>query len=226
VARGRVYVTGYTSPGRLYVIDPTSPPGAVVTLSGTLGDFPDDIATDGRFIWTANTSGTISKIDPDTGATTTLPGAFIQPIGIVFDGANLWVTDYVQSGALRKLDSNGNVIQQVLVGNLPRLPVFDGSNIWVPNTGSASVTVVRARDGAIVATLTGNGLNAPIQAAFDGQYILVTNQGGNNVSLWKATDLTPVGTFSTGLNTRPFGACSDGINFWITLVGTNQLARF
>jgi 6-phosphogluconolactonase len=104
--------------------------------------------------------------------------------------------------------------------------VFDGSNIWVPNDFANSVTVVRARDGAVLATLTGNGLNAPNQIAFDGQFILVTNSSGDSVSLWKAADLTPVGSFATGTNTVPSGACSDGINFWITLGLSNQLARF
>jgi hypothetical protein len=77
----------------------------------------------------------------------------------------------------------------------------------------------------VLATLTGNGLNAPWQAAFDGQRILVTNPTGNSVSLWKAADLTPIGSISTGAGTNPFGVCSDGINFWITLQGPNQLAR-
>ena len=54
VARGRVYVTGRTNPGRLYVIDPSQPPGVVTTLSSTLGSPPIDITTDGQFIWTAN----------------------------------------------------------------------------------------------------------------------------------------------------------------------------
>jgi hypothetical protein len=98
--------------------------------------------------------------------------------------------------------------------------------IWVPNFADSSMTVVRARDGLVLATLTGNGLNEPLQAAFDGQRILVTNFAGNSVSLWKAADLTPIGTLSTGASTGPYGACSDGINFWIPLQNVSQLARF
>jgi hypothetical protein len=82
------------------------------------------------------------------------------------------------------------------------------------------------RDGVVLAALTGNGLNEPVQAAFDGRRILVTNINGRSVSLWTATDLTAIGNFGTGASTDPYGACSDGINFWITLDGTNQLARF
>jgi streptogramin lyase len=228
VARGRVYITGGTSPGSLYVIDPSMAAGAVTTLSsGSLGNGPAGIATDGHFIWTANRSGSVSKVDPDTGSGTNFITGFSKPTGIVFDGANLWVTDNGDS-MLKELDPNGNgtIVQSVAVGAGPELPVFDGSSIWVPNGSANSITVVRARDGLVLATLTGNGLNGPDQAAFDGQRVLVTNSIGNSVSLWKATDLTPIGTFSTGANTNPIGACSNGINFWITLEGTSQLARF
>ncbi len=119
------------------------------------------------------------------------------------------------------------VVQNVTVGVNPVLPVFDGSNIWVPNfNGDASVSVVRARDGLVLATLTGNGLNDPLQAAFDGQRVLVTNMVGNSVSMWNAADLTPLGSFPTGAATQPFGACSDGINFWVTLTVQTNLPGF
>jgi DNA-binding beta-propeller fold protein YncE len=118
------------------------------------------------------------------------------------------------------------VLQTVTVGGLPELPAFDGTNIWVPNAFLSSVSVVRASNGMVVETLTGNGLNEPSAAAFDGQRILVTNSSGNSVSLWKAADLTPLGSFPTGASTGPLGACSDGVNFWITLRTTGRLARF
>jgi hypothetical protein len=84
--------------------------------------------------------------------------------------------------------------------------------------------VVRAATGSVIATLSGNGLNNPLQAAFDGQRILVTNFGGSSVSLWRAADLSPIGTFSVGDTTG--GACSDGTYFWIVLQGSSKLGRF
>lgn len=51
-------------------------------------------------------------------------------------------------------------------------------SIWVPNFGSNVVTVVRASTGAVLATLTGNGLNGPFTAAFDGERIIVTTSPG------------------------------------------------
>jgi len=228
VAMGSVFVTGQASPGQLYRIDPSQAAGAVTTVASNLGNNPRGIAFDGARIWTANFGGSVSIVTP--GATlpwnvTTATTGFNSPRGALYDGANIWVTDFT-GGTLLKLDSAGAILQSVTVGDLPSWPIFDGTNIWVPNNGSNSVSVFRASTGAVLATLTGNGLNTPQSAAFDGQRVLVTNIFGNSVSLWKAADLTPLGSFATGASTFPFGACSDGINFWITLDGPAKLARF
>jgi DNA-binding beta-propeller fold protein YncE len=153
-------------------------------------------------------------------------GGFGTVAGIIYDGANIWVTD-TSADTLLKLDASGNVLQTVMVGDNPQFPVYDGKNIWVGNL-SHTVTVVRASTGEILATLSGNGLD-PGQtrvAGFDGERILFTNFTGDRVSLWNATDFKPLGTFSTGAGTQPWGVCSDGQYFWITLRGTGQLVRF
>jgi YVTN family beta-propeller protein len=160
------------------------------------------------------------------GVTTATTG-FNQPEGILYDGANIWVTDIgTTPGRILELDSNGGVLKHISVGNAPQFPVFDGTNIWVPNNGSNTLTVIRASTGAVLATLSGNGLNGPSAAAFDGERILVTNPGGDSVSVWKAADLSPIGAFGSGLGSGPIEACSDGINFWIALFNTGKLARF
>ncbi len=226
-AGGRIFVSGKTTPGRLYRIDPSQAAGAVTTLASNLGNGPGSMTLDGSRIWTANGFGvSVSIVTP--GATipwtvTTVTTGFSNPTGILFDGANVWVTDV---GNLFKLDSSGAILQTVTVGPGAQFPVFDGVNIWVPGDGLNTLSVVRASTGAVLATLTGNGLNSPNGTAFDGQRVLVANTSGNSVSLWKAADLTSLGSFSTGAATQPFGACSDGVNFWITLNGPDQLARF
>lgn len=225
-ARGLIFVTGNTTPGNLYVIDPTVPAGAVMTLTSALGNSPAGIAFDGARIWAANQGGSVSivTINPLVSVTTIATG-FSSPRGIVYDGANMWVTDQT-AGKLFKLDSNGAIIQTVTVGINPAYPVFDGTNIWVPNFSSLSVTVVRASTATVLATLTGNGMNGPQTAAFDGERILVTNLNGSSVSLWKAADLNPLGSVNMGASSGPTGACSDGLNFWVTLTDSGLLARF
>jgi hypothetical protein len=226
-AKGLIFVTGYTNPGKLYQIDPTQPMGGVTTLTSSLGVNPLGISFDGARIWTANGGGSVSIVTLNPINVTTVTAGFTGPAGILYDGANMWVTDNgTNPGKLFKLDSNGAIIQIVTVGSDPHISVFDGTNIWVPNSASNTVTVVRASTGAVLATLTGNGLNISTTAAFDGERILVTNDNGNSVSLWNATDLSPLGSVSTGLSSHPIGACSDGLNFWITLTTPGKLARF
>ncbi len=229
-AIGKIFAAGNTTPGRLYRIDPSKPAGAVETISTSIGGAPQGIAYDGSRIWTANNSGSVSIVTPAATlpwTVTTVSAGFGAMNGILYDGANVWATRNTP-GSLMKLDSAGAILQTVAVGLFPAFPTFDGANLWVPNHDSNSVSVVRASNGAVLATLTGNGLDEPYSAAFDGQRILVTNFGpsANSVSLWKAADLTPIGAFSAGASTRPQIVCSDGINFWITLAGTAQLERF
>lgn len=230
VAKGKVFVSGHTNPGKLYQIDPTQPAGMVTTLTSSLGDSPRGISFDGSRIWTANQGGSVSIVTLGTITVNTVSAGFTLPIGILYDGSNIWVTDQgVLNGGLFKLDSNGAIIQTVDAPFAPAFPVFDGTNIWVPNSGSITMTVVRASTGTVIATLFDVFIDHPIAAAFDGERILITNGGavpGGFVSVWKASDLTPIFAISPGDKPSPFGVCSDGLNFWIALSGTGQLARF
>jgi hypothetical protein len=238
VAMGRVFVAGATGPGKLYRIDPTQPPGAVTTVASNLGNGAAGIAYDGAHVWTANISGSVSIATPGASiprTVTTVATGFVSLSGMIFDGTNIWVTDVGNVpfigekpvGALLKLDAGGAILQTITVGKVPRGPTFDGTNIWVPNSNSASISVVRASSGAVLRTLTGNGLVAPWTAASDGQRVLIADFG-DTVSLWKAADLTPLGSVSTGSPTSPYGACSDGVNFWVSLLNSSpgQIARF
>jgi hypothetical protein len=228
VAAGAVIVTAETVPGRLYRIDPTQAPAAPTLVASNLGGDPTSVAFDGGRVWTANvTPGSVSIITPGASipwSATTVTVGLTRPWGLIFDGANMWVTDHT-AGKLLKLDAAGAVLQTVTVGVFPDIPTFDGSNIWVPNI--SSMTVVRASSGAVLGTLTGIGLGPGLPAAaFDGQRILVASQGSDSVFLWKTADLTALGSFSTGAGSGPLGACSDGINFWIALNGASKIARF
>lgn len=222
VAMGRVFVASEGNGSTLYMIDPRQPAGSATPVVSGLPDFALGIAFDGSRIWLAM-PGVVAIITPGTWTTSIANSGFTEPRGIIFDGSDIWVTDF-QADKLYKLDSKGAILQSITVGDSPVYPIFDGTNIWVPNGVSQSITVVRASTGTVLASLTGNGLSGPNQAAFDGERILVTNSSGASVSLWKATDFTPLGSFSTGAS-GAFGACSDGIKFWVT-GGSDKLIRF
>ena len=84
---------------------------------------------------------------------TTVAKGFTTMTGALYDGQNVWVTDR-QAGKLQKLDSNGAIVQSVVVGQFPQDPVFDGANIWVPNFLDNTVSVVQASTGTVLTTLT------------------------------------------------------------------------
>ena len=229
VAMGKVFVSGNVNPGTLYRIDPAQPAGAMELVASNLGNSPGQMAFDGTRIWAANWGppGSVSIVTPGASIPWTVTTVTIGPLafGIVYDGANIWATNS-SPRSLEKLDSSGAVLQTVTVGANPQFPAFDGANIWVPGRGGLNVTVLRASTGAILATLTGNGLTDPSSVAFDGKRILVTNPSGHMLSLWKAADLSPLGSLDTGASTGPYGACSNGIDFWVTFEVSNRIARF
>lgn len=232
-AKGRIFIAGGRAAlHRLYRIDPRDPAGAVTVLTETLGDSPNGVTFDGARVWTSNLGGSVSIVELSPVSVTTVTAGFNSVVGILYDGSNIWVTDNIDD-TLKKLDSNGAILQSLPMANSPGQPVFDGINIWVPNS-IGTVTVVRVKDTSgnalttpfVLATLSGNGLNGSGSAAFDGERILITNLGGDSVSLWKAADLTPLGSVGTGANSGPTGACSDGLNFWIALLQSGKLVRF
>jgi len=232
IAMGKIFVTGVTSSGSLYMIDPTGSPGAVTLISNSLGTNSSMyLAFDGQSVWTVaqgNGAGTISIISPSGPGTWNVNSISVsyQPIGIVYDGNNIWVcaVDGVSDSSIKKLDSSGAVLQKVSLPG-PVVGVFDGTNLWMLNPGVPSVSVVRASTGTVVATLGPDGMLDPGGIAFDGERILVTNFVNGNVSLFHATSLSYLGSFPTGYSGSA-GACSDGVNFWITELNGNTIGRF
>ncbi len=226
-AMGKIFLPGDTTPGRLYRIDPSAPPGTVETVADSVGNYPFGIAFDGARIWTANPDvgiGSVSIIEPGPTtpwSVTTVSTGFNTPYALLFDGQAMWVTD-AGAGTLLRLDAKGVITLTVPVGGDPLAAVFDGHNIWVPIRALNSVALVDAASGTIVTTLSGNGLNGPGGAAFDGQRVLILNTNG--VSVWDAASTTPLGFFLDG--TEPGTVCSDGLNFWITNPFQGQLLRF
>jgi len=67
-----------------------------------------------------------------------------------------------------------------MVGFYPYGVAFDGANIWVTNSGSVSVTKLRASDGTVLGTYN-VGLN-PRGAVFDGANIWVVNYDSGTVT--------------------------------------------
>ena len=73
VARGRVFVTGATSPGKLYRIDPKQAPGAVAVAASSISGTPHGITADESFIWIATFNSSVSRFNPGNGTSAPSP---------------------------------------------------------------------------------------------------------------------------------------------------------
>jgi S-layer family protein len=233
VANGKIYSTDPVTPVLLALkIPPPDDVSSISLLAYSVPFHPNNLAFDGDRVWTANFDDpTVSIIPVSNGnlltAAAASVGGFTRPTDVLFDGANIWVTDSA-TGKLHKLNVSGGIVQTVVVGAKPGYMTYDGANIWVPNLDDNSITVVQASTGAVTATISAdasNGLSVPLQAAFDGDRILITNPGNDSVTLFRSADLSLIGNVPLAPGAHPFGVCSDGINFWVTLRGSNQLLR-
>jgi DNA-binding beta-propeller fold protein YncE len=65
-----------------------------------------------------------------------LLGAFpvgTTPVGIAFDGANIWVTNGISNNITKLRAGDGVVLGTFQAGTGPNAIAFDGVNIWVTN---------------------------------------------------------------------------------------------
>jgi hypothetical protein len=144
-----------------------------------------------------------------------------NPIGVAFDGANIWVANQSSNNVTKLRANDGSVLGTYSVGTWPNGIAFDGANIWVTNSSSNNVTKLRASDGSVLGTYS-VGTN-PCGIAFDGVNIWVANQNTNNLTKLRANDGYVLGTYSVGTN--PMGVAFDGANIWVTNYGSNSVTK-
>jgi DNA-binding beta-propeller fold protein YncE len=102
------------------------------------------------------------------------------PVGLAFDGANIWVSNLGSDTVTRLRASDGTNLGTFAVGGKPWGLAFDGANIWVANLNSNTVTKLQASDGTNLGTFAVG--TYPEGMAFDGANIWVANKLSNTVS--------------------------------------------
>src|ERR1700719_1775039 len=97
----------------------------------------------------------------------------VQPWGMAYDGANMWVVNS-QSATLAKIrPSDGALLGTYNLGNNSALIAYDGVSLWVTDA-TGSVRKVRPSDGAVLTTVS---VPAAFGIVFDGTSIWVTTSG-------------------------------------------------
>ncbi len=133
------------------------------------------------------------------------------PMGLVFDGTNIWVTNSTDNTVTKMRASDGANLGTFAVGASPRRVAYDGTNIWVSNWNGNSVTKLRASDGAFIQTLSMP--QHPAGMTFDGANIWISNYDAGTVTKVRASDSSILGVFPAG-NT-PLSLTFDGANIWV-----------
>jgi hypothetical protein len=133
------------------------------------------------------------------------------PIGVAFDGTNIWVANAESNNVKKLRASNGAVLGTFKVGKFPIGITFDGTNIWVANGETNNVMKLRGSDGALLGTFKAG--TKPAMVAFDGANVWVVNSDSNTVSKLRASDGAVLGSFSVGR--VPLSVAFDGANIWV-----------
>jgi len=149
--------------------------------------------------------------NPDNAYTygTSAPG----PEGLAFDGVHMWVADS-GSNKVDELDSFGNILKSVTVGNQPYDIAYDGmSTLAVTNFGGSTVSFI-SLTGSPAVSKTINVGGGPEGICFDGRDYWVANEGDGTVSEITTTGavprIVPVGNAPEGV------ACDNSGHVWVT----------
>lgn len=104
-----------------------------------------------------------------------------------------------------------NAVTTFKVGSEPWDVVFDGENIWVANNSDATLTKLRASDGARLGDFP--VVPDPWKLLFDGANIWVSSYKGHKVMKLRARDGANLGEFPTCY--YPTALAFDGSSIWV-----------
>jgi hypothetical protein len=139
-------------------------------------------------------------------------GVGSAPVGIAFDGANIWVVNNLGNTVTKIRARDGIVLGTFRAGNFPREVIFDGANVWISNANNNNtVTKLRVSDGATLGTFSVG--RDPERMAFDGVNIWVGNNQSNSLTKLRASDGKRLATCNVG--NGPNGVAFAGTNIWV-----------
>jgi YVTN family beta-propeller protein len=172
-----------------------------------VGNHPTDIAFDRTYLHVSNyDDGTVSKINPKTGAVVKTYPAGGHPAKVFYDGTYIWTTNGPE-GTVSKLSTAGVLQATYPVGTDPKGITYDGKYMWVTLAGEAKVIRISRSTGAVLGMYAVG--STPYSILYDGAYIWVVN--GPYMSVGSVTKLSKIGavlgTFSTnGTTARAIAA--------------------
>jgi len=177
--------------------DPAPAPAAAPVEAGApaggpadairVGDAPADVEVVDGIVWTADRgSGTVTRLDPATGAraTVTVGG---EPTALVVDRGRAWVWNY--SSALTPVGPGGEVEPLLRLPRDTSSIALSGDTLWYSQPDTGTLGRLDARSGAPLPPLVVGG--RPDQIAVDRGQVSVLDGGA--VRAFDATTGRPIG---------------------------------
>jgi DNA-binding beta-propeller fold protein YncE len=152
----------------------------------------------------------------------------MSPVGVLFDGTNIWVADENGEDIYKILASTGTVLRVYRGGHGAQYLAYDNvrNNVWVTNPGSNNVTVINATTGKLVTYASGNN---PDGIVFDGTSMWVANYAPATVTRIRASDGAILKTIPVGIrgvsNPRLLAYDKVSKKIWVTVGGDNKVKK-
>jgi len=117
-------------------------PGTILVTLNPATSFAEDMAFDGAFLWRADYSTrAVDRIDPSTGNIVFSFSPGFTPLGVAWDGTNLWVSEIANNGLVEQFTTGGvptgKQFNAPLGGKLTGGLAFDtnDSTLWIGTFG-------------------------------------------------------------------------------------------
>jgi hypothetical protein len=204
--------------------------GAVLGTWTGLGNSESVVVAAGKvYVASQGVPGNLYVIDPTqppgpvTPATSALGD---DPIGIAFDGTNIWTANLGGSVSIITPQSPYTVTTVTTGFANPFGILYDGAHIWVTDVGAGTLLKLDAA-GAILQTVAVG--TTPWFPVFDGTNIWVPNRDGNSITVVQASSGNVVATISANASNQlngPKGASFDGERVLVTNAFGDSVSLF
>ncbi len=166
-----------------YVVKVNARTCQISCTTANLGSRLYDLAYDGTYMWvTAVYSNAVFKLNSNCSQASGSPIAVAGgPIGIVYDGTNLWTANQTGQSVSRIA---GGVVTTYALGYTPWEIRYDGANLWITDYTAGKVSIMSATHPVAnppAYQTCGSASSSPLGLAFDGTNMWVGCEGINAI---------------------------------------------
>jgi len=114
----------------------------------------------------------------------------------------------------------GSNLALTTVGGSPHFAKSDGADLWVANSGSGTISRVRASDGKLLETWTGATSATAVLVAMGRVFVASTTNPGALYEIDPTQSPGAVSAVTSSLGINPIGIAFDGQNIWTANAGS------